>query len=125
MGTKLTVSRDPRVWIQELDGHISRREHSTLHLKIADHRSAGTLKAIIVDARDIRDNPPLSLLREIWNDGLEVLAEMPVAYLPPPGHTQELEDLLMTYVREWDINFRQFSERDAAFDWCVAQLDRS
>ena len=122
MGTKLTVSRDSRIWIQELDGPISRLGHSRMHLQIAERRQAGQLKAVIVDARSVRDNPPLSLLREIWNDGLEVLSGLPVAYLAPAGHDKALENLLMNFVVEWDVQYRRFDDMDAAFDWCVKQL---
>ncbi|WP_203292156.1 hypothetical protein [Maricaulis parjimensis] len=123
MGTKLVESPDPRIWIQELEGQISRLGHSTLHLRIGDLRAAGRLDAIIVDARAISDNPPFSLLREIWNDGLEVLSGLPVAYLPPPGHNEALENLLMEYVREWDVKYQRFDDRDKAYAWCLAQLD--
>ena len=123
MGIKLDVTSDPRIWVQILDGQISRRDHSTLHLRIADLRRAGELSAMIVDARRVSDYPPKSLLREIWNDGLEVLAGCPVAYLPPKGHDEALEQLLQVYVAEWDVRYRRFPDMDEALRWCVSELD--
>ncbi len=123
MGIKLDVTPDPRIWVQTLDGQISRRDHSTIHLRIAGLREGGELGAVVVDSRQVKGYPPLSLLREIWNDGLEVLSGCPVAYLPPKGHDEELERLLQIYVAEWDVLYRRFTDLDEARRWCAAELD--
>lgn len=123
MGITLDVTSDPRIWVQSLDGQISRRDHSTLNFRVADLCESGKLAAMIVDSRRVRDYPPISLLREIWNDGLEVLAGRHVAYLPPKGHDEELERLLQVYVDEWDITYQRFEAQEQAEDWCRDQLE--